>query len=158
MAQAKDFKVHTAAHTGITVPPLPEALEFWHDLLGLPITYQRSSLRFGDGENNIVGVPGSGANVALLAFPNGHQIEILEYTSPEDRETFAPRPCDVGNVHLAMEVEGSRALIQGAERLGWRPATSEPVRLQRGDASVWDMTYLRSPDGVTVELMERVAS
>ena len=150
MAQ-EDFTINSAAHTGFTVASLAAALKFWHDLLGLPILHRRT-LDLGPGQNP-VGVANAKMEVALLSLPGGHQVELLEYTSPEDRTAMKPRPCDVGNVHLALNVRNSATLIAEAKKLGWEPAAEEPVRITRGDGTAWTVCYIRGPDGVTVELM-----
>lgn len=155
MASSADLQVKSAAHTGFTVASLAAALEFFHGLLGFEILYQREGLEFGE-KNSIIGVPGASANIALLSLPGGHQLELLQYTDPAEKNIYQPRPCDVGNAHLALEVCGMRTLIQRAARLDWQPACEEPIEFRRGDGSVWRIAYLKGPDGVTVELMERV--
>lgn len=148
------FKIHRAAHTGFTVSSLSASLAFWHDLLGLPIVYRRS-LDMGP-EPNTIGVANAKVNAVLLELPGGHQVELLEYSSPDDRVEMKPRPCDVGNVHLAISVTGSKEIIKEAEKLGWVPAAAEPPRMQRGDGTWWGIVYLRSPEGVSVELLEKL--
>ena len=151
---SKNFVVSGAAHTGFTVTSLSAALTFWHDLLGLPVVHRRK-LDLGP-EPNPVGVPYAKMEVALLSLPGGHQVELLEYSSPDDRTAMKPRPCDVGNVHLALNVTNSQGLIAQARHLGWVPAADEPIRVTRGDGTAWSICYLRGPDGATVELLEKV--
>lgn len=84
-------------------------------------------------------------------------IEFLEYTAPQSRKHYKPRACDVGNVHVALEVKGSKELIEEASKLGWKAANPQgPQEMRRTDGSLWSMIYLFSPDGVTVELMEKL--
>ena len=55
-------------------------------------------------------MPGAAVRVAMVEGP-GHLIEVLEYSSPNDRQTYKPRSCDVGSVHLACYVENIDALL-----------------------------------------------
>ena len=151
-----NFTIHSAGHTSFTVASLSSALAFWHDLLGLPILYPRH-IELGL-EPNSIGIHHAEADIALLSLPGDHQVELLEYTSPNDRAVMKPRPCDVGNVHLALDVTSSDVLIEEVTKLGWIPAVSEPVRMKRGDGSLWSICYIRGPDGMTVELMEELES
>lgn len=93
---------------------------------------------------------------AMLALPGGSKFELLEYTAPADRATYKPRACDVGSVHVALDVRGSEALIRRASELGW-VAVGDPQEFRRRDGSLWTAVYLFGPDGEAVELMEAVS-
>ena len=148
------FSVQSANHTGFTVASLDSALKFWHDLLGLEIIGRRQ-LDLGP-EPNVVGVANAKMELALLAIPGGHNVELLQYTSPDGRSAVSPRPCDVGHIHLAINVKNCGGLMAAARDIGWVPASSEPVQIKRHDGQVWNICYIRSPEGQTVELMERM--
>jgi hypothetical protein len=110
-----DFSVQSANHTGFTVASLDSALAFWHGLLRLPIIGRRQ-LDLG-AEPNAVGVANAKMELALLALPGGHNVELLEYTSP-DGDAVKPRPCDVGHIHLAINVKNCAALIAETKKIG----------------------------------------
>lgn len=148
-----NFSVQSANHTGFTVASLDSALVFWHGLLGLEIIGRRQ-LDLGP-EPNAVGVANAKMELALLAIPGGHNVELLQYTSPDGRGAVNPRPCDVGHIHLAINVKNCKGLITAAKEIGWTPASSEPIQIKRHDGQVWNICYVRSPEGQTVELMER---
>lgn len=150
---SKTFTVQSAGHTGFTVSSLSKALTFWHDLLGIPIEYQTTE-DSGPGPN-VVGVPNAIINIALLSLSGGHQVELLEYTSPDDRTVYKPRPCDVGNVHLAINVKNCENLMAEAKKIGWNPVADEPIKKKRHDGHMWSLIYLHGPDGETVELLEK---
>ena len=60
-------------------------------------------------------------------------------------------------MHVALEVKGSKELIREAEGLGWRAANEKgPQEMRRMDGTLWGMVYLFGPDGVTVEVMEKL--
>lgn len=153
---SETFAVQSANHTGFTVASLDSALKFLNELLGLPIVARRE-VDFGSGPNP-VGIPNTKLDVALLSLSDGLNIELLQYLSPEDRAEMKARPCDVGHVHLAINVKNIKVLVAEAEKIGWTAAASEPVRIPRGGGVEWDVVYIRSPDGQTVELMEELDS
>ena len=72
-------------------------------------------------------MPGAALRIAMVEGP-GHMIELLEYTSPGDRQTYKPRSCDVGAVHLGFYVENMDALLaRVASAGGSRSAMCRPL-------------------------------
>jgi hypothetical protein len=58
----------------------------------------------------------------------GHMMELFEYTSPNDRQTYKPRSSDVGSVHTAFYVENIDALLARiASFVGRRSAMFRPL-------------------------------
>ncbi|MBB4291484.1 catechol 2,3-dioxygenase-like lactoylglutathione lyase family enzyme [Rhizobium leguminosarum] len=138
-------------HTGITVTSLERSLEFWVGVLGFKhlytTDYPNSPLLEG-----IVGVPGAALRLAMVEGP-GHNIELIEYSSPLGREHMEPRSCDVGSVHIAFLVNDIEALFRRISEHGWHP----PGALQTvadGDRKGLKLAYVRGPDGVTLEFLE----
>ena len=72
--------------------------------------------------------------------------------------TGAPHgPDTVGSCHLSLQVADLRSALSRLAGGGFRPA-GQPARLTEG--GVWQdctVVYLRDPDGVFVELIERGA-
>ena len=99
------FRIKSIDHTGFTVSSLDNSLKFWVDVLGFKHLYTWTFDR-GPFIEQLVGVPGAGMRLAMVEGP-GHMIELLEYTSPDDRQIFKPRSSDVGSVHLAFYVENT---------------------------------------------------
>lgn len=133
---------------------MTKSLGFWEELLGSQVLYRNTFEMRPDFD--IVGLPDAKMNTAMLSLPGGSKIELLEYTAPTNRATYKPRPCDIGSVHVALDVKGSKALIQGASKLGW-VAVGDPMEFRRRDGALWTAIYLHGPDGETVELMEQIA-
>jgi hypothetical protein len=77
----------------------------------------------------------------------GHMIELLEYTSPPDRQTYKPRSSDVGSVHMGFYVENIDAL------LGWLPVGNVQA-VESGERKGLRLIYVRGPDGVTIEFLQ----
>jgi catechol 2,3-dioxygenase-like lactoylglutathione lyase family enzyme len=84
---------------------LEDSLEFWIDVMGFR-DLRNWAIHRGDGRCAV--------QLAMVEGP-GHMIELLEYTSPADRQTYKPRSSDVGSVHMGFYVENIDAL------LGWLP-------------------------------------
>src|SRR3989449_5692500 len=97
-------RILSADHTGITVSNLERSLTFWRDVLGFE--YSHTAHQTGEMAEEITGVKGAELKLAVVKAPNGHKIELLEYLAPADRRKDAGlRPCDVGQVHVALVVE-----------------------------------------------------
>ena len=97
-ASGQAFRIKRVDHTGFTVSSLETSLAFWVDVLGFRhlYTWAFETTPFIE---ELVGVPGAALRIAMVEGP-GHMIELLEYTSPGGRQTYKPRSCDVGSVHL----------------------------------------------------------
>ena len=96
------YEVRSVSHTGITVSDLDEAVGFWTEVLGFEF--------LGSGEvggtlvENTTGVPGAHVRVAMVS---------------KGRKTMRPRPCDVGSVHVALEVDDIEAVAEACAGYGW---------------------------------------
>ncbi|MQX38712.1 glyoxalase/bleomycin resistance/dioxygenase family protein [Sinorhizobium meliloti] len=143
--------VAKADHTGITVSSLEKSLEFWVGVLGFKHLYT-TDYPHSPFLEGIVGVQGAALRLAMVEGP-GHNIELLEYSSPADRERMEPRSCDVGSVHVAFLVKDIESLLSVIAEHGWRP----PGALQTvvdGEREGLKLAYVRGPDGVTLEFLE----
>jgi catechol 2,3-dioxygenase-like lactoylglutathione lyase family enzyme len=150
-ARADAFRIKSVDHTGFTVSSLEDSLAFWVDVLGFRHLYTWT-FETGPFIEQVVGVPGAAVRVAMVEGP-GHMIELLEYTSPDDRQTYKPRSCDVGSVHVAFYVENIDALLARVARVGWLPL-GKTQTVESGEREGLRLIYLRDPDGVTIEFLE----
>jgi catechol 2,3-dioxygenase-like lactoylglutathione lyase family enzyme len=123
------FKIIATNHTSFTVSNLDRTLAFFRDALGFEVTSKGP--RSPSLIQAITGVDGAEVLIAYVRGP-GHSIELIEYIEPETRGSVRPRPCDTGFSHIAYDV----AIDQGPNR-GSRVA------------------YLRDPDGITIEFIEK---
>ena len=150
-ASGQAFRIKRVDHTGFTVSSLETSLAFWVDVLGFRhlYTWAFETTPFIE---ELVGVPGAALRIAMVEGP-GHMIELLEYTSPGDRQTYKPRSCDVGSVHLGFYVENMDALLARVARAGWRPVGNAQT-VESGERAGLRLIYLRDPDGVTIEFLQ----
>jgi catechol 2,3-dioxygenase-like lactoylglutathione lyase family enzyme len=144
--------VPTVDHTGITVSSLDDALSFWVGALGFEhlYTWEFQNTSFLE---ELVGVEGAAMRLAMIRGP-GHLIELLEYHSPDDRRVLKPRSCDVGSVHVGFHVKNIDALLQQIAALGWRPL-GRVQTIVSGERIGLRLAYVRGPDGVTLEFLQR---
>ena len=145
------FHIIAADHTGITVTNLERSLAFWRDVLGFELSHRAHQT--GELAAEITGVPGAEISLAVLKTPTGHKIELLEYFAPADRKHFAPRPCDVGSVHIALTVDDLDAVLSAIGPFGWKVA-GEPQTLTSGPNAGRRVVCVRDGDGTTIEFMQ----
>jgi len=147
---ASSFKILAADHTGLTVANLERSLAFWRDVLGFELSHRPHQT--GSLASEITGVPGAEISIAVLK-GYGHKIELLEYLAPPDRQHVRPRPCDVGSVHVAFQVNNLDAVLNAIAASGWKSA-GQPQTLTAGPNAGKRVVYVRDPDGTTIEFMQ----
>jgi lactoylglutathione lyase len=140
-------------HTGITVPSLSEALSFWVEVLGFTHLYTWD-FPANVFVSQLTGVPDAGMQLAMVE-RDGRQIELLEYSAPGDRATLKPRACDVGSVHIALNVEDVEDVVSRVEGRGW--ARCGPIQtIEDGDRAGLRLVYVSSPYGFILEFIQPV--
>lgn len=148
------YNVSSVSHTGVTVGDLEQALRFWTEVLGFePVGSDEVGGAFLAGTT---GVPGAHLRAAQVT-KGGSVIELLQYTAPEDRKTMRPRPCDVGSVHIALDVDDIDAVAEACAGYGWvMPGRIET--LTGGPLSGARLVYLFNDDGTALELVQLPAA
>jgi catechol 2,3-dioxygenase-like lactoylglutathione lyase family enzyme len=140
-------------HVGITVPDIEQATRFFVDVLGCELLYRREPPR-DDSPRHRLGVPAGTRiqSVHFLRCANGANIELFEFSSPDQREDF-PRPSDVGIQHLAIYVDDLDAAAEHLRRHGVK-LMDGPNPLPGPEAGEGNrFIYARTPWGLTVELI-----
>ncbi len=146
-----DFNVLGTNHTSFTVSDLDRSLAFFRDVLGFTVTSKAP--RDPRVIEQITGVDGAEGIIAYVQAP-GHRIELIQYLGPDDRRSVRPRPCDVGFAHVAFDVDDVGAAIAAAEAHEVRPI-NPPLLTDAGPNAGRRVVYLRDPDGITIELIQR---
>lgn len=138
-------------HVGITVADRDRSARFWTTVLDVEPFWVQTL----DGEylGSIVGYPGVHMRAAVLPFPGGGRLEILEYLLP-DRVTNSDETANIGNVHICIEVDDIARVRARAIEAGARPVSPGPVTITVGPNRGAQVCYLRDPDGVTLELFQ----
>ncbi len=123
-----EFELEEILHTSVIVSDTQRALAFYHDILGLPVSYARPEL----------GYPGAWLNVG------DQQIHLLELPNPDP---VTGRPLHGGrDRHIAIAVRNLQALRQRLDELGMTYTSSSSGRAA---------LFIRDPDGNTLELIGR---
>lgn len=145
------FKVLATNHTSFTVSDLNRSLAFFRDGLGFEVT----SVAPRDPAliQAITGVEGAALNIAYVRGP-GHSLELIQYDSPADKGQVVARPCDTGFAHVAYDVDDIDAAVATAADYDVRPIGKVTV-IDKGPNAGGRVCYLRDPDGVTIEFIER---
>ena len=149
-APPMDRRVRGIHHVGVTVRKLEESLAFYCDLLGAEVIRISSDVDVAA----IVGLPGARARIADLDAGNGQVIELLEYLTSEAQGVGAGRPDTIGSCHVCLQVADFDSTLARLARAGVAPLGAAVNLVDEG----WQnctVAYLRDPDGVIVELLER---
>ncbi|MBC7476900.1 MAG: VOC family protein [Pseudorhodobacter sp.] len=144
----------TVNHTGITVQNLDRAVAMFTDLFG----FEQFSRAPRDPAiiTAVTGVPGAEVEIAYMR--NGTtSIELLCYGAPADRADFRPRPCDLGSLHMAMNVTEMDAMLEKAR--AWPlDQVGAVVVVDQGPNTGSRIVYMRSPEeGLIIEMIEKMA-
>lgn len=133
-------------HVALGVQDFDKGLAFYRDLLGFEVV-QRSDFA-GDMPlaDQAIGLPKVAAKMAMLKAGNAY-LELWQYSHPvpEDRRA---RPCDVGYVHFALQVDGIQAEYDRLSAAGMEFA-GPPVEFGTSAA-----IYGKDPFGNVIELYE----
>jgi catechol 2,3-dioxygenase-like lactoylglutathione lyase family enzyme len=138
-------------HVGVIVDDLAGAIAFFTEL-GLEVQGRFSV--GGADVDRIVGLEGVENDAAMLQTPDGHgRLELIQFNAPP-AEGDAHAPANTrGLRHIAFAVDDiedaiARLRARGAELVG--------ELVNYGD-SYW-LCYVRGPEGIIVELAEKIGS
>jgi catechol 2,3-dioxygenase-like lactoylglutathione lyase family enzyme len=146
--------IQAADHFSFSVGNMEEALHFFCDLLGL----KASPIMEVDNPNvqKIVGFPDALLRVSIVKIPGESNIELIQYVRPEGR-SIDSSSCNPGAAHIAFQVDDIQQMYQDLSSNGI-PFINPPVWAPGNNgAGTWGVAYLKGPDGITVELVEKRA-
>ena len=134
-------------HVAISVRDIEKEIKFYRDLLGFEVEWDKDHYK-GEMLSNVVGMPDADARVVML-HGYGTRIELFHYYNPKGEETAPKQMCDFGITHFALSVKDINPLYERLLNEGVH-FNCPPQNLRPG---VW-ATYMRDPEGVTIELIE----
>jgi catechol 2,3-dioxygenase-like lactoylglutathione lyase family enzyme len=137
-------------HVGIVVDDLADAVAFFVEL-GLEL--QGEAPVEGEWVDRVVGLAGVRAQIVMLQTPDGHgRIELSSFHAPstagEAQGALANAP---GIRHVAFEVDDIDAVLAGLRDRGVE-LVGELGRYE----DIYRLCYVRGPEGIIVELAERI--
>jgi catechol 2,3-dioxygenase-like lactoylglutathione lyase family enzyme len=141
-------------HVGITVSDVDRALGFYRDLLGLRVIADQIVSESEVAE--LLGLDSVQLRIADLDSGDGRIVELIQYLEPLGRR-ITYESSDSPTTHIAFTVGdlatvGERLTRAGATIVSRRPiAISEPGGSFDGAVCL----YVRDPDGVILELVQR---
>ncbi|HEV7943081.1 MAG TPA: VOC family protein [Solirubrobacteraceae bacterium] len=137
-------------HIGIPVRDIERSLQWYREILGLTADFVE--IDEGPEASRVVQLENARMRFAFLSAGNTI-IELLEYEHPLGRD-FDRRNCDVGAIHLCLEVAD---IAHAHHVLTERGVTfsTEPVEILEGALKGQWCCYFRDPDGIQLELWQR---
>jgi catechol 2,3-dioxygenase-like lactoylglutathione lyase family enzyme len=138
-------------HVGIVVDDLPAAIEFFVELGLEPGGKGQVE---GDWVERIVALDEVKVELAMLQTPDGHgEIELVKFHSPPTQPGDSHAPANTpGLRHLAFLVEDIDAVVAGLQTRG-AELVGELVRYENS----YRLCYVRGPNGIIVELAEKIS-
>lgn len=147
-----DFKVLATNHTSFTVSDLDRTIAFFRDAMGFEVTSKAP--RDPAIVSKVTGIKGTDMLIAYV-HGAGHSLELIQYLGPkEGRGRVRSLPCDVGFAHVAYDVDNIDAAIAAAAEHDVTPI-GEVAIINAGPNAGGRVAYLRDPDGVTIEFIEK---
>jgi catechol 2,3-dioxygenase-like lactoylglutathione lyase family enzyme len=137
-------------HVGIVVGDLAAAVEFFVEL-GLELQGEGSVE--GAWVDRVIGLEGVRAKIAMLQTPDGSgRVELSEFISPAAEGSGRIEPANVpGLRHVSFSVEDIDAVLAGLRARG-----ADLVGEVEQYRDAYRLCYVRGPEGIIVELAERL--
>jgi diaminopimelate decarboxylase/catechol 2,3-dioxygenase-like lactoylglutathione lyase family enzyme len=140
-------------HVSVAVADIDRSLGFYRDLLGLTVR-ERGVLDPGLVAR-MTGVPDAEVEYADVEL-GSRVLELLHFRAAQPQRPASQRLPGAGGVHIGLRVEDAAAVHERLTVGGFEPL-SAPVLLPQ-DGSDWSgglVFYVRDPDGVMIEIVER---
>jgi catechol 2,3-dioxygenase-like lactoylglutathione lyase family enzyme len=139
-------------HTGITVPDMKQATDFFINVLGCKqaMAFGPFADEKGDFMTQLVNVnPRAVINqIVQLRCGYGSNIELFQYTSP-DQKDMTPKNSDIGGYHVAFYVDDIKAAKEYLDSKGVKTFFNLPVN--EGPAAGQSIFYFLTPWGLQLE-------
>lgn len=142
-------------HIGFTVPDLDQAVSFFTDTLGCQAFYPLGPFSGGDStwmqDHLNVDPKATIPAMRLVRCGNGANLEIFQYTAPDQNET-QPRNSDIGGHHLAFYTADMPAAVAYLEGKGIQ-VLGQPTTMTEGPSTGETWVYFLAPWGMQLELV-----
>ncbi len=137
-------------HVGIVVDDLASATAFF-EALGLE--RQGEASVEGDWVDRIIGLKGVRSQIVMLRTPDGHaRLELTKFHSPPSEDTYPRGSTNAPGIrHLTFAVDDIDAVLARLQACG-----GELVGELGQYEDIYRLCYLRGPEGIIVELAERI--
>ncbi len=142
-------------HVGITTSDLDRSLHFYVDLLGLRLLSR--NLLSGPDLAALLGFEAAAIDNADLDSGDGRVLELMQYVQPAATRV-AYQSSDAPTTHIAFTVADLHAVTERLTEAGVEIISRRPLQIH-DPGGAWDgvqCLYIRDPDGVILELVQRL--
>ena len=142
-------------HTGITVPDIKQATDFFVNVLGCKEVMSFGP--FADDKSDFMHIllnvdPRSVIKqITEVRCGYGSYIELFQYTAP-DQKDMTPKNSDIGGYHVAFYVDDVKAAKDYLDSKGVKTFFG-PFPVEEGPAAGQTMTYFLAPWGLQMEVI-----
>jgi catechol 2,3-dioxygenase-like lactoylglutathione lyase family enzyme len=142
--------IKSMGHIGMVVEDLPAATEFFVQL-GLELLGEDKVE--GDWVGRIIGLDDVRADIAMLRTPDGHtEVELSKFLSPASPEGDDHTPANApGLRHISFIVDDIKTAVADLQARG-----TELVGGLENYRDTYLLCYVRGPEGIIVELVEKL--
>ena len=150
VATVERMTIQRMEHVGIVVDDLAVATAFFVEL-GLELQGEGSVE--GGWVDRVVGLEGVRAEIAMMETPDGHgRVELAKFHAPLNPGGDRHAPANVPGIrHVAFAVDDIDAVVAGLRARG-----TELVGEVERYEDRYRLCYVRGPEGIIVELAERI--
>ena len=137
-------------HIGVVVNDLPAAKAFF---IALGFEVEGEAELAGELPDRITGLDGVRTSVVFLRVPGGHDgIELIKFHTPTDESGIQPVSANtLGIRHITFAVEDIGAVVDTLKAQGGEPFS----KIQQYE-NEYKLCYIRGPEGIILELAERI--
>jgi catechol 2,3-dioxygenase-like lactoylglutathione lyase family enzyme len=140
-------------HTGITVPDMKQAVEFFTEVVGC-----KKAMSFGPFADDkgtfmqdLLGVDPKAVieEITQIRCGYGSNIELFKYTAPDQKDA-TPKNSDIGGYHIAFYVDDVAAAKAYLDAKGVKTRLG-PLPVKEGPAAGQTILYFQAPWGLQLE-------
>ena len=141
-------------HVGITVSDLDRALGFYRDVLGLRVIADATVTEPEVAE--LLGLDSVQLRIADLDSGDGRIVELIQYVQPKGRR-IAYESSDSATAHIAFTVDDLAAVRDRLTSAGATMVSRQPITINEPGGAFDGAIcfYVRDPDGIILELVQR---
>jgi catechol 2,3-dioxygenase-like lactoylglutathione lyase family enzyme len=140
-------------HTGITVPDVKQAVDFFTNVVGCKkaMTFGPFSDDKGTFMTDAVGVDPKAVieEITMVRCGYGSNIELFKYTAPDQKDPKL-KNSDIGAFHIAFYVDDVAAAKAYLESKGVKTRMG-PIPVEQGPAAGQTILYFQAPWGLQLE-------
>lgn len=144
------MKIKHVDHIGINVQDLKAAADFFTDL---GFTLMGKAEMQGELLDEVTDLKDAKTDLIMLKAPDGQLcLEVVKYHQPPDtRGAQLNSPNAHGLNHISFEVEGLDGIVKALQAKDHRLVGSV-----QNYKNVWKICYIRGPEGIILELAEKL--